>query len=57
MVTVTNRNYDTKNRESVGIIIELRSDIIKLKPILIGDRIRTNAYQVIRNKILLSGYT
>jgi hypothetical protein len=44
MVTVTNRNHDTKNRESAGIITELRSDIIKLKPILIEDRIRTNTY-------------
>jgi hypothetical protein len=44
MVTVINRNYDTENRESVGIITGLKSDIIKLKPTLIGDRIRTNTY-------------
>jgi hypothetical protein len=44
MVTVTNRNHDTENRESVEIIIGLRSDIIKLKLILIGDRIRINIY-------------
>jgi hypothetical protein len=44
MVTVINRNYDTENREFVGTIIGLKSDIIKLKPTLIRDCIRTNAY-------------
>jgi hypothetical protein len=44
MVTVINRNYDTENRESVETIIGLKSDIIKLKSTLIGDRIRINAY-------------
>jgi hypothetical protein len=44
MVTATNRNYDTENRESAGIITELKSDIIKLKPTLIEDRIRTNTH-------------
>jgi hypothetical protein len=44
MVTVINRNYDTENRESVETTTGLRSDIIKLKSTLIGDRIRTNTY-------------
>jgi hypothetical protein len=44
MVTTTNKDYDTENRESVGTITGLRSDTIKLKPTLIGDRIRTNTY-------------
>jgi hypothetical protein len=44
MVTVINRNYDTENRESVETIIGLKSNTIKLKPILIRDRIRINTY-------------
>jgi hypothetical protein len=44
MITVINRNRDAENRESAETIIELKFDTIKLKPTLVGGRVRTNAY-------------
>jgi hypothetical protein len=41
---IINKNHDAENRESAGTITELKSNIIKLKPTLIRDYIRTNTY-------------